>query len=447
MTEKIPAAPYLATDLSFLGIKITPPDKRQDKALQLMDLMRKSRRTFALYMETCAKCGACAEQCHSYLGTKDINNMPVMRAELARKVYKRYFTLAGKLLGSRAGAEKIDDRVINDWYKYFYQCNECRRCAVFCPFGIDTAEITIVMREILAYLGMVPRFIADVAQNLHSFGNNMGIGKLALEDMVSFLEEELKEETGKSIPIPLDQTGVEVLYNPSSSDLFSNTDSIIGVAKMFYAAGVSWTLSRDIIETANFGLFFHEPTLRAHNQRLINIAKNLKVKRIVAGECGHGWRTWRMFTETINGQLPFPVVHVIEEALDYIRSGRIRVNKEANPDPVTYHDPCNLARAGDLIEEPREVLRAVVVDFREMIPNREKSFCCGGGGGLLMDEILDVRVKLGKAKAEAVRETGAAVLCAPCAICKAQLPVVMKHHQVEVTVKGLTDLVGKAIIL
>jgi Fe-S oxidoreductase len=187
--------------------------------------------------------------------------------------------------------------------------------------------------------------------------------------------------------------------------------------------------------------------MRAHNQRLTEAARKLKVKRIVAGECGHGWRTWRMFKGTMEGQTRKPLTHIIEEANHLLKKGAIRVDPSVNQRPVTYHDPCNLGRGGGLFEEPREVLRAVVMDFREMTPNREMSFCCGGGAGLLMDEIEDIRVALGRKKAESTAATGASILVAPCAICKAQLPVVMKHHQVDIEIKGLMDLVGSALIL
>lgn len=439
--------PYPARDLSVIDLVPLNAEERPRKALELLQKFLRYKRSLALYMEVCSRCGACAEQCHAYLGTRDPNNMPVARAELVRRVYKKYFAPGPKFLAGLEKAQEIDGQTIELWYKYFYQCNECRRCAIFCPMGIDTAEITIVMRELLTYLGLVPKFIIDVAQNMARVGNNMGIPRAALLDSTSFLEEELKEETGKDIPIPVDAEGAEVLFNPSSSDLFTNTDGLMGVAKMFYAAGVSWTLSSQIIETANFGLFFHEPTLREHSRRLVEAGKRLRVKKLVAGECGHGWRTWRMFTETINGPMPFPIVHVMEEALDYIRTKRIRLDKEANPEKITLHDPCNVARATGLIEEPRELMRACAPNFIEMTPNREKSFCCGGGSGLLMEENMDIRMALGKAKADSVRATGAEIVCAPCAICKAQLPLVMQHHKVDVQVKGLCDLIGKALVL
>ncbi len=85
--------------------------------------------------------------------------MPVARAELLRKVYRRHFTTAGKLAGRLAGAGELTEGVLQEWYTYFYQCSECRRCAAFCPFGIDTAEITMAAREIMASIGVAPKYV------------------------------------------------------------------------------------------------------------------------------------------------------------------------------------------------------------------------------------------------------------------------------------------------
>lgn len=438
--------PYLAKDeeLSFLGLK--PGEEVKGKILgQSVDQMLRCKRSLQLAMDSCVHCGACMDQCHSYLGTGDLKNTPVGRGDLFRKAYSRIHP--GRWPWSRNEGTLLNEETVSDWYTYFYQCNECRRCAEVCPAGIDTAEITIAARELLGYSGLVPRFIGGVAKNMLQVGNNMGINGLALRDMTEFLEDELEEETGRRIPIPVEEPGAEVLYVPSSSDLFTNTDNLMGAAKLFYAAGLRWTLAEDVVETANFGLFFNEGIMREHHQRLMNAARRLGVKRIVVGECGHGWRTWRMFKAAMEGTSNLPLTHVIEETCRLLTDGAVQVDKSANERPVTYHDPCNLARGGGIIEEPREILRRVVTDFREMTPNRELSFCCGGGSGLLMDEMMETRMKLGIKKAESIKGTGAEIVCAPCAICKAQLPPVMKHYDISVEVKGLLDLVGYAIIL
>ena len=430
-----------------------PPDW-QKVALRKFEELLGQQRSLQLSLDLCVRCGACADKCQFFLGTGDPNNMPVARAELLRKVYRRHFTASGKLTGRFAAAEELTEEVLEQWYTYFYQCSECRRCAVFCPFGIDTAEITAAAREVMASVGIATKYVTEVVKKANEIGNNMGIPEAAWRDSCEFLEQEMKEETGADIRIPVNQEGAEVLLVPPSADLFANTDTMIGYAKLFHAAGVSWTTSTYASEAGNFGLFLNYEQLQKVNKRLVDAARQLKVKRMVIGECGHAWRAAQAFMDTLNGPLDFlesPCPeHICEFAARLIRRGGLRLNKAANDgQSVTYHDPCNLARAGGLTEEPREILRAVVSDFREMPANtiRQYTFCCGAGGGLLADEMMDVRMKGAKPRVEAFQASGANYLATPCAICKAQLPVAFEHYGVTAQVGGVMDLLGKAIVL
>jgi Fe-S oxidoreductase len=440
--------------LAPLGLPAERPANWREIALSKFDELLRQRRSLRLYLDVCVRCGACADQCQFFLGGGDPNNMPVARAELLRKVYRRYFTIAGKLAGRLAGAEELTEGVLDQWYTYFYQCSECRRCAVFCPFGVDTAEITGAAREIMACIGVAPKYVVEVVKKAREVGNNLGIPEAAWRDSCQFLEEELKEETGQDIKIPVNETGAEVLLVPPSADLFSNTDTMMGYAKFFHAAGLSWTTSTHASEAGNFGLFLNYEQLKEVNRRLVESARHLRVKRLVIGECGHAWRAAQAFMDTLNGPLDFLEAprpeHICELAARLIRQGGLKLDKAANDGlAVTYHDPCNLARAGGLTEEPREILRAVVRDFREMSADttREKTFCCGAGGGLLADELMDARMKGAQPRVEAFRATGADCLATPCAICKAQLPVAFEHYGVQARVTGVMDLLGKSIRL
>lgn len=432
-------------DVQAIGLETVPPERQKARFLAELGQLLRSTRSLAVMLDSCTRCGNCVQQCHSYLGTRDDHNMPVARADLLRRLYRRYFTLSGKLLGRLAGGEDFDADTLDRWVTYFYQCNECRRCAQFCPLGIDTAEITIAARHILSALGIVPKFMQGIAANLRKTGNNMGIPPLALLDSAQFLEQEILEETGVEVRIPVDQSGCEILYVPSSADFFTNVDTMIGAAKMFHVLGVRWTISSTILEAANFGLLFNLAEVRAHHQRLKAAAAALGTGLVVQGECGHGWRAARMYLAGTSGPIPFRLVHV----LDYAACHLDRLSLRKLPMRVTLHDPCNYVRAGEIIEQPRQILRACVDEFVEMTPNRQENFCCGGGSGILMDEMLPVRLQLGQAKAEQVQRLGRLdYLAAPCSICKAQLPPVMKHYGMEgLAVGGVMDLLGKAIQL
>ncbi|SHF07540.1 Fe-S oxidoreductase [Desulfofundulus australicus DSM 11792] len=442
-------------DMRRIHIEPVPDDQKVEKAIQYLDEMRKKFRSFVLAMESCVKCGLCAENCHTYLGTRDPNNIPTNRAELIRKIYRRYFTLEGRWFGKLVGAEDLNLDIIEQWYSYFYQCNECRRCAHVCPFGIDTCEVTMIGRQILHWLGIVPKLHADVGAAMERTGNHTGLTKPAIVDTLEFLSEEIKDEFGVDVEFPVDKEGADIMYVPSSADFLLNPYTLMGAGMFFTYIGANWTIPSTITEAGNFGLLFDQQHTMRHNfTRLLHAAQKLGVKKIVWGECGHGWRAWKMYLPGM-ADLPirWPITHIHDEVAYYIRTNQLKLDPNKIGRPVTLHDPCNYVRACGMAETLRTVIRACVADFREMYPNKENNFCCGGGSAILFDdpEMYQLRIKFSQKKAEQVRATGVGrdgngILCAPCSICKAQLYPMVEEHQLGVEVKGLIDLVGMALV-
>ncbi len=452
-TAELTCYPSKAKDMKQINLPLARVENWQEKAIAKFAELLQKYKSLQVYMDICARCGSCADRCQFFLGTGDPNNMPVARAELMRSVYRRYFTPEGRLFGAAVEAYDFDEAMLKKWYTYFYQCSECRRCSVFCPYGVDTAEITMAAREIMASIGVATKYVTEVVAKVYQFGNNLGIPPPAWIDNCQFLEEELKEKTGKDIRLPVDEEGAEVLLVMPSADNFANTDTMMAYAVLFYALGVSWTTSTYCNEGGNFGLFLDFQNLKKVNRRIVDAARQLKVKRIIWGECGHAWRAG-IFTDTLNGPLDFleikHPIHICQYTAEMLKRGAFKLDKSANDDVlVTYHDPCNPARAGQLLEEPREIIRASCNRFIEMRRDtiRERTYCCGAGGGLLTDEIMKIRMAGGKPRAEACRETGANYMATPCAICKAQLPELMKHWKVDCTIGGVHDLLAKAIVL
>ncbi|RKO68007.1 (Fe-S)-binding protein [Desulfofundulus salinus] len=444
-----------AEEMRQIHIEPVPDDQKVEKAIQYLDEMRKKFRSFVLAMESCVKCGLCAENCHTYLGTRDPNNIPTNRAELIRKIYRRYFTLEGRWFGKLVGAEDLNLDIIEQWYSYFYQCNECRRCAHVCPFGIDTCEVTMIGRQILHWLGIVPKLHASVGAAMERTGNHTGLTKPAIVDTLEFLSEEIKDEFGVDVEFPVDKEGADIMYVPSSADFLLNPYTLMGAGMFFTYIGANWTIPSTITEAGNFGLLFDQQHTMRHNfTRLLHAAQKLGVKKIVWGECGHGWRAWKMYLPGM-ADLPirWPITHIHDEVAYYIRTNQLRLDPYKIGRPVTLHDPCNYVRACGLAENMRTVIRACVADFREMYPNKENNFCCGGGSAILFDdpEMYQLRIKFSAKKAEQVRATGVGrdgngILCAPCSICKAQLYPMVEEHELGVEVKGLIDLVGMALV-
>jgi len=259
------------------------PNWQMEALKKLEDLLQKFR-NLKVQLDSCVHCGNCADACQFFLGTGDPRNMPVARADLLRSVYKKYFTTTGKLMPGICDAELFDKDLLNLWYTYFYQCSECRRCAYFCPYGIDTAEITMAAREIMAHIGVGTKYVTEVIAKVYNTGNNLGITPMAWRDSSDFLAEELKEMFGVDIPMPVDLKGAEVLLVPPSADNFVNVETMMGYAVMFYAAGISWTTSTYCNEGGNFGLFFNRYNLKKVNKRILQAARDLGVKTILWGE-------------------------------------------------------------------------------------------------------------------------------------------------------------------
>jgi len=443
----------------------------EEKAIAKMGELLGKYRSLRVYLDACVKCGSCTDKCHYYLGTKDPRNMPVGRQDLMRKIYRRHFTLAGKLFPKLVGAEGLTREVLDDWYGYFHQCSQCRRCSVFCPYGIDTAEISMAAREIMDSIGMGQKYCNEIIGKVYKVGNNLGLPGPALEDTLEGLEEDVEDETGVAVKYPLDQEGAEILLVTPSADFFAepHVDGLIGYGKVFHEAGVSWTLSSYASEAANFGMFIGSyENMRRVSQRIRKAALDLGVKRIVFGECGHAWRVAYSFLNTLAGpwdflDLNYPVPqHVCEFTYDLIRAGKLRFDKSQNDDMVlTYHDSCNVARAsrmgdkpGGQFDIPRAIIKATCNHFHDMDEEtiRERTFCCGGGGGLLTDDLLELRVKGAKPRVEAlnnlIQERGVTHMAAICAICKSQFTKVLPYYGLEMDqVVSVHQLVSNAIVL
>ncbi len=438
-----------------LGVVPVPDSEKVAAAIRHVDEFRLKVRSFVMAMESCVKCGACAENCHTYLGTRDPNNIPAGRADLIRKVYKRHFTVQGKLFPGLVGAQDLDLETIEKWFSYYYQCSECRRCAHVCPFGIDTAEVTMIGRQILFWLGIGPQLHTATAGAILKTGNHMGLTPAGIIDTLDFLSEEIEEDyDGLKVPFPVDKPNSDILYIPSSADFMLNPNTLKGAAMFFQYVGANWTISSRITEAGNFGYLMDQTRIqREMVTRLMEETTRLGCKKIVWGECGHGWRSAKMYVPTYS-DLPasgkIPLTHIHDEIEAYIKAGLLELDPKRNARRVTLHDPCNYSRACGHSDNMRVIMNAVVPRdaFVEMTPNREANFCCGGGSGILFDDpkMYQYRILASNKKAEQVRATNAEVLCAPCSICKAQLYPMIKEHKLPVEVVGLADLVGNALV-
>jgi Fe-S oxidoreductase len=462
------AKPAMQESLGYPGELV---DNWKEVAIEKMGDLLKKYRSLRVYLDSCVKCGACTDKCHYMIGTQDPKNMPVARQDLLRQVYRRYFTLAGKLFPKLVGAKDLTKDILDDWYNYYHQCSQCRRCSVFCPYGIDTAEISMAAREILDTVGKGQKYCNEIIEKIYKIGNNLGLPEPALKNTLEGLEEDIKDDTDIDVRLPLDEEGAEVLLVTPSADFFAepHIDGLIGYAKVFHQAGISWTMSSHASEAANFGMFIGSyENMRRVALRIREAAIKLKVKRIVFGECGHAWRVAYSFLNTLAGPFDFldqryPIPqHICEFTHDLIQKGAIKLDKSANDHRrMTFHDSCNVARGagmgnipGGQFIIPREVIKACCNHFYDMPADtiHDQTYCCAGGGGLLTDDLMEIRVKGALPRMEALKHVvdnnGVTHMAAICAICKTQFSKVLPYYGFEMDqIISVHQLVGDAIIL
>jgi len=448
------------------------PDWKEKTVEAMGDLLGKYR-SLQVFLDSCVKCGSCTDKCHYFLGSADPKNMPVARQDLLRSVYRRYFTFFGKFKLTRklVGAVDLTEEVIDDWYSYFHQCSQCRRCSVFCPYGIDTAEISMAAREILDRIGIGQKYCNEIIGKLLKIGNNLGLPGPALFNTLEGLEEDVFDETGVAVKFPCDVKGSDILLITPSADFFAepHIDGLIGYAKVFHEAGVTWTMSSYASEGANFGMFIGSyENMRRISMRIREAALELGVKRIVFGECGHAWRVGYAFLNTLAGPFDFldknyPIPqHILEFTIAELEKGTLNIDKSRNDDmTLTFHDSCNVARAtrigedpGSQFTAPRQVIKAVCNNYVDMAEETilEQTFCCGGGGGILTDDLMEIRVKGALPRMTALRDVvedkGVTHLAAICAICKSQFTKTLPYYGFDMFMMvSVHQLVSNAIIL
>jgi len=402
-----------------------------------------------IYSRLGTKCSLCAASCQLYEATFEPRDIPCHRSELLLRIYRRYFTRSGVMRARLFGGFTLTEEALDELAEAVYRCTACRRCKQSCPLGIDHGLLTHLSRWILAEAGIVPNaLVAATREQLLGVGNTSAIPVPALRDTCEFLEEELRDIYGvKDVKFPIDVEGAEYVFFAAVSDYLLEPDTLMAQAAVMHFSGGSWTIGTGNYDGINYGLFYSDRIMETNVRRLVAEVRRLRGKKVLIGECGHATRSaW--FIPTFCGPDGPEVVNFLQYTHRQLMAGRIPLKTERIPERVTYHDPCNIARAGRITEEPREILRAICDEYIEMTPNRTENYCCGGGGGTVsLDEIRAFRTKqMGARKADQIRATGAKLVVAPCANCKKQLKEVVEDHGLAgVQIVGLHDLLLKVM--
>jgi len=388
------------------------------------------------YVETCIHCGLCSEACHYYLSH---DNDP--RYSPVGKIKQTLWQMLKKKGKVDADFIKRASEIAST------ECNTCKRCAMYCPFGIDIAYMILTVRRICHLLGVTPLYIQDTAHSHAATMNQMWVKDDEWIDTLQWQEEEAQAEI-PTLRIPLEKEGADIMYSVIGPEPKFQAQLIYQMAVIMDVAGVDWTMpATPGWDNSDMAMFTGDNEIMGRIKRAhFETAARLRVKRIVMGECGHAFRSvydvgnrwlgWRM--------PPIPIVHAIEFYYELIKGGKIKIAKKFE-EPVTLHDPCNVVRGGGLAEKARYVVNAICEKLIEMHPNREYNYCCCAGGGVINcgPPYKSKRIEGNRVKAEqlfAAKARGAKVLIAPCHNCHSGLEDINHYYGLGFDVKFISDI-------
>ena len=429
--------------------------ERSHKAEVVLErLGQKLSRQIVGSLVACVHCGLCTDSCHYVLANPgDPTFAPAWKADRIRKLFKRHYDWTGRVFPwwVKAGSVFTDEELEELKDIVFGKCTNCRRCTVNCPMGVDLATFNRMARGLLVSVGVMPEGVAVVSKDQWELGNQMGVLKEDYLETLAWMEEEVREELADpEFEIPIDRLDCDVVYAINPREVKYDPRTIADAAKIFHLAGEKWTMPSEAWDQTNFGLFSGDDALGASvARRLYEKVIELRGRKLVISECGHGYRStrcegpnWAKF------DVPFEMESSVVTMLRYIQEGRIRVDRTRNSKSVTYHDSCNLARSCGVTEEPRQLLALVCTDFREMHPNRAENYCCtGGGGAMSMAEYTPQRLKSAVVKANQLKATGAEVVVTSCHNCVDGLSDLIRHYQLGMQVTQLVNLVADAVVV
>jgi Fe-S oxidoreductase len=420
-------------------------EEKTGKEALLEILKSKVNRQLLYYLDLCARCAICRDACHQYKTTADITYLPAYRAELIRRIYKKNIEGTGRRLPKLFEGKEIDDeKLLDELYRATYACTGCRRCMLYCPFSIDTTWVLSVAKEILNASGRGNTILSELTEAAIIKGESIDIFKDILIETLKETEEDLKKKLkDENASIPVDKENADILYVA-----LAGVHTILPAAMIFNRAGVNWTLS--FFEAANYGYFLGKSVkAKAVAERIVNEAKRLKVKEVVITECGHAYRVMNFLYEVwAKEKLPFKVRGFVDLIAQYIKDGLIEVKEKSYTLPVAYHDPCQVGRNAGFFDEPRYIMNKIATDFRDLNPARERSWCCGGGGGLVaMPEFDEFRVKTGKIKVDQITKTGAKKLVTPCENCRLQIGTLNDIYGLGLEIYSMMDFVAENMVI
>ena len=311
-------------------------------------------------------------------------------------------------------------------------CTTCHLCQDRCPRGIPITDEIVNARAELIERGEVPPEVRDMLLNIQKHRNPFGISKFK------------RDEWCRKLDVPTVKTNpdFEYLLFVGCANSFDTRNKQIAakVVQLFNEIGLNYAIlgkeegccGNDVKMVGEMGLF---ELLKQEN---IEIFEKYGVENIVvlSPHCYHVFKN----DYGLNVKLAIELIY------DAIVDGKLKFSSGIEK-KVTFHDPCYMGRYNRIYNLPRELLRTIpLIELVEMQRSKERSFCCGGGGGnIVRDYPNSSRPNVVRAKEAS--KTDADIIAVSCPFCMMMLEDGVKTAEIQMEVKDIIELVWQAVFI
>jgi Fe-S oxidoreductase len=382
-----------------------------------------------LDMSTCTECGRCQSQCPAWHTEKPLSPkllIMAMRDHALTKVGTEAASTTKIVGNAHENAISLD---------VLWSCTTCGACVEECPVDIEHVDHIVNMRRFQVLVeSEFPTELGNTFRNLEKAGNPWGANRV---DRDAWIKEVDFPVTVIDSVIPED---VEYLFWVGCAGAYEERakKTTKAVAELLYMSGVTFgvlgkreTCTGDPARRSG-NEFLYQILSRENIETLQETFGTRGVKKVVV-TCPHCFTTIGRDYKQQGFELQ--MVHHTQLLNQLVKEGRLKPIAPAKEDAkkLTYHDPCYLGRHNQIYEPPRELLESAGVAVNEMPRNKERSFCCGAGGGRMwMEEKIGERINLNRVD-EAIA-TGAEEVAVGCPFCRVMVSdgMVAKNSSVEV---------------